>query len=138
MGLLSRDQILEAKDRFYEEVEVEHWGGSVRVQNLTAKELDDLAASMVVRRKIGKKIVVAQDNTNFRAKLVARAVVNEEGNLLFDVSDVEALGRKCAHCVKEVAEVARRLSGFAADEDVEDEEEEEAFDSAQSEGPTTS
>lgn len=112
---LSRDDILKADDIVTEEVEVPEWGGSVLVRGLTGRERDEYEASMAVQR--GSKLV--PDPANLRAKLIARCVVGDDGNLLFTPSDVDLLGRKSGAAVDRVFEVAARLSGLS-DEDMDD------------------
>ena len=108
MGLLSRDQILGAEDLGHEDVAVPEWGGTVRVGMLTGAERDAFEQEIVVRQ--GKKTVL--DLNNVRARLVARCVVDGEGQRVFGESDVKALGRKSAVALNRVFEVAQRLNGL--------------------------
>lgn len=107
--LLGRDAILQADDLSWEDVEVPEWGGMVRVRGLTGAERDAFEAEMVEQR--GKK--VRMDMQNFRAKLVVRSVVDEEGKRLFSDKDAPQLGQKSAAALQRVFEVAQRLSGLS-------------------------
>lgn len=109
---LSRDAILAVDDVQYEDVEVPEWGGRVRVKSLTGKERDALEASMIVGK--GKNANV--NMSNLRAKLVARAVVDEDGKRLFNDDDIAALGAKSAAALTRVYEVAQRLSGITQED----------------------
>src|SRR6516162_3192004 len=91
---LSRDDILKAADNEPEEVDVPEWGGSVLVRG-------------------GRRVV---DPANVRAKLVARCVVDDDGNRLFTDADVAELGGKSAAAMDRVYAVAARLSGMGADD----------------------
>lgn len=109
---LSREAILEAQDVQFEEVPVPEWGGVVRVKSLTGTERDALEASMVQGK--GKNVNV--NLANLRAKLVARAVVNENDKRIFEDTDIIALGKKSASALQRVFEVAQRLSGLSAED----------------------
>lgn len=109
---LSRDAILAVDDVQYEDVEVPEWGGKVRVKSLTGKERDGLEASMIVGK--GKNANV--NLSNLRAKLVARAVVDENGKRVFGDDDIAALGAKSAAALTRVYEVAQRLSGITQED----------------------
>jgi len=110
MALLSREQILEAPDLPYEDVEVPEWGGIVRVRGLTGAERDQFEAAILERQGNGRFRVRM---TNIRARLVALACVDEQGRRLFSEQDVAALGQKSAVALQRVFEVAQRLSGLA-------------------------
>lgn len=130
MAYLTRDVILEAEDLLYEDVEVPEWGGTVRVRGMTGAERDAFESEVVEQR--GKKARLNMQN--FRAKLVARSVVDEEGKRLFSDKDAHNLGKKSAAALDRVFGVAQRLSGLS-DKDVE--ELVENFDNGQSDGSTS-
>lgn len=115
MTLLTRDQILEAEDFEFEDVEVPAWGGTVRVRALSGAERDHFEGSIVEQR--GKK--TRFNMANLRARLVALAVIDDKGKRLFSNKDVEALGKKNANALNSVFEVAQRLAGLK-DEDLEE------------------
>lgn len=106
--LLTRDQILQAQDLPFEDVEVPEWGGTVRVRALTGAERDAFEASIVERKGSRTEF----NPVNMRAKLVAMTVVDENGNRIFSNSDVEVLGKKSAAALDKVFQVAQRLSGL--------------------------
>jgi hypothetical protein len=113
--LLTRAQILEADDIPVEDVEVPEWGGVVRVRGLSGAERDAYEGEVMQQR--GRSI---QFNTeNARAKLVARCVIDENGQRLFRSADVKALGRKSGAALNRVFTVCRRLSGLG-DEDIQE------------------
>lgn len=113
--ILTRDAILGVADLKTDHVEVPEWGGVVLVRGLTGAERDQFEADSLVGR--GKRREV--NLRNFRARLVARTVVDEQGNRLFTDADVEALARKSASAIARVYDVAARLSGLT-DEDVDE------------------
>jgi len=115
MGLLSREQILQAEDLVYEDVEVPEWGGTVRVRGLTGAERDQFEASIVSLNGRQSKV----DTRNVRAKLAALTIIDEDGKRLFTDQDVRQLGLKSAAALDRVFDVAQRLSGLS-DQDIEE------------------
>jgi hypothetical protein len=112
--VLSRDDILAAKDIDTREVDVPEWGGTVLVKALSGKERDAFESSL--RQLRGKEMV--PNLANARAKLVARSVVDEDGARLFGDNEINALGDKCAAALDRLFEVASEMSGLN-DDDVE-------------------
>lgn len=110
--LLTRDSILAAPDLQTEVVEVPEWGGSVTVRGMTGAERDSFERSMVDLSGKDTKMNVV----NFRAKMVARTVVDSAGKRLFRDDDATMLGTKSAAAINRVFKVAQRLSGMADDE----------------------
>lgn len=118
--LLTRDKILSADDIRSERVKVPEWGGEVIVREMTGEERDEWEGS-VVRREEGEdgKAAVIIDPANMRAKLVALTVVDEKGERIFTMDDVEALGKKSGKALDRVVDKAKNLSKIT-DEDLED------------------
>ncbi len=131
MGLLTRDQIVNADDLETRDVEVPEWNGTVRVKALTGRERDEFEQSTVEQKKNGQ---VKQNLTNFRAKLVALTVVDEDGAKVFTQKDVAYLGLKSAAALQRVFNVAAELSGMS-EKDID--ELTEDFDDDPSEPSTT-
>ncbi len=109
MKILSKDDILSSSDLRTETVEVPEWGGAVRVRSLTGSERDAFEATLM---KIvdGKRI---PDLENLRAKLLAATLVDEDGNQIFELTDLAALGAKSAAALDRVFGVGQRLNGMA-------------------------
>jgi len=113
---LSKDQILQAQDIKTEVVDVPEWGGQITVKMLTGAERDKFE-EMIVSRK-GKDVETNMEN--FRAKLCASTMINENGRLLFpNPEDVRALAKKSAKALDRVFAVAQRINGMSK-EDVDD------------------
>jgi len=106
--LLTKDQILAAQDRPYEDVEVPEWGGRVRIRGLSGAERDAFEASMI--GPDGKPS--PQRFRNFRARLLAQTLVNEQGERLFSDADIKSLGEKSGDVLARLFEIAQRLSGL--------------------------
>lgn len=112
---LTRSAILAAQDTPVEVVDVPEWGGAVRVKTLTAAERDAFETEIVQRN--GRD--VRTNTRNLRARMVALTVVDEKGQALFSVTDVEALGQKSARAMDRVWAKASELAGMRP-EDVEE------------------
>ncbi len=109
---LSKEAILAVDDVHFEDVPVPEWGGMVRVKSLTGSERDGLEASMIEGKGKNANVNLA----NLRAKLVARSIVDESGNRIFEDADIALLGRKSAAALNRVYEVAQRLSGITQED----------------------
>lgn len=111
---LTHDDILGAQDRPTEVVDVPEWGGTVTVRALSGAERDKYQSGFQTWRQNDKGIlrVVAIDNTNAMARLVALSVVDAEGKRMFSDGEVTALGERSAKALERVSDVAMRLSGL--------------------------
>lgn len=110
-----RDRILTADDRPKEAVFVPQWGLSVFVRTLSGAERDDWEASIVQQK--GK--ATTYDLRNIRARLVCKAVVDENGRRIFTDHEAEVLGEKSAAALDLLFTVAQRLNALT-NADVED------------------
>ena len=117
MSVLTRDEILAADDIQTEVVEVPEWAGSVIVQGLTGSERDAFEKTII--SNMDGKGPPKSDLRNFRAKLAAWSIVDEDGKRVFSQADVVALGAKSAAALQRVFNVAQRLSGLS-EEDIEE------------------
>ena len=109
MSVLTKEQILGKKDLAEEVVAVAEWGGDVIVRCLTGQERDELESLVVQEKGDGDRKV---DLLNFRARLVALSVINENGERLFTLDDVVLLAKKSAKALDRVFNVAERLSAL--------------------------
>lgn len=97
-----RKQILEADDLQREVVETPEWP----VQSVIVQELDASTAEgfwLSARSEDGS--VVA----NFRAHVVAHHIVDENGDQVFSVEDVEALAKKSNRPISRIYKVAEKM-----------------------------
>lgn len=111
-NVLTRDAILQAPDLALTKVDMPEWGGAVYVRGLTGTERDRFEVEVL--GSTGKDRL-----KNARAKLVVLGTVDEEGNLLFAESDIEALGKKNSKALDRLFQVIRRESGLL-DEDIDE------------------
>ena len=112
---LTKAQILQVVDVKTEEVEVVEWGGVVLVGTMSGVDRDAFESSLFEDKTADNKANL----TNMRAKLVARCIIDEDGERVFTDKDITALGKKSAKALDRVYAVAQRLSGLS----VKDEEE---------------
>lgn len=112
MAVLTRTDILAAKDMVTEVVPVPEWGGDVIVRGLTGAERDDLESTIIQQHQRNTKINLH----NLRAKMAAKSIVDEQGKRLFADQDIEALSAKSAVALQRVFNVAQRLAGMSADD----------------------
>lgn len=130
MAMLSREQILEAKDLTYRELSVPEWDGDVRIKMLTGAERDEFESSTVEMK--GNK--PTQNLKNLRARLVSLCLVDEAGAPMFSRSDVGRLGQKSAAALERVFQACMDHNGMS-DKDIE--ELTEVFDEGQSASSTS-
>ena len=102
MALLTKGDILNARDLKTETVAVPEWGGDVIVRTMTGAERDAFASGLI--DKDGKPQL-----TGYRHRLLATCIVGEDGQRLFADSDIEALAGKAS------PEAASKLFGRLQD-----------------------
>ena len=110
--MLTRDEILKKVDTQIKIVKVPEWGGDVRVRGMTGEERDAFEGG-IAKVVNGKSIV---DTKNIRARLLVNCIVDEKGERIFSMEDIEALGKKSASALQRVFEVAGDLCGLTAGE----------------------
>lgn len=108
MELLSKDQILSAKDLTHEDVVCPEWDGVVRIRVMQGYERDDLEAVQIAQKG---------DLRGLKAMLVCMTACDEQGNLLFNTDeDKAALDRKSAAGLDRLATVAMKINGISGDD----------------------
>jgi hypothetical protein len=122
---LSRDQIMKPRVLKTREVHVPEWadGGDdvVLVRELTGEELDAFQASNFVRRHnpVTKQMELIPDLGNQKAKLVAKAIVDEDGAAAVHDGDIIELGKLSAAALTRVYTAAAELSGLTDEDEAE-------------------
>lgn len=114
MKLLSKADILGADDRKFEIVAVPEWGGDVRVATFSGAQRDSFEMAAFIGNEKGKHFL-----DNYRARLAASTIVDENGDRMFTIEDVEALANKSGAALDRVYAVAAKLNGLTA-KDVEE------------------
>ena len=98
---LTRDQLLAPRPLATERVEIPDLGDGVFVRVMTGQERDQYEFDLVQHRD-------TMDNA--RARLLVRCLCDEQGNLLLQPGDVEALGRQPATILDRASKVASRIN----------------------------
>jgi hypothetical protein len=106
---LTKEQILGAKDLPTKTVAVPEWAGEVIVRTMMGIERDAFEQSIAGSEK---KVNLE----NIRAKLCAKTIVNEAGQLLFTDDDIAALGAKSARALDKIYDIACKLNGIGKDD----------------------
>ena len=99
--LLTREAILNAVDLASEEVEVEEWGGTVRIRAMNG------TAASAFRDAVGKD----KKGANLVASYLALSLVDEAGDRLFTDDQLEELAGKSAAVLTRLFDIASRLNG---------------------------
>ena len=94
-----------------EEVQVPEWKTSVWVRSMTLDERDAWEAS-IVETKGGE---TKQNLKDFYSKLIVKTAVDEQGNRLFEDSDIPRLQKKSARAMGRIFKAAQRLNGIGQD-----------------------
>lgn len=103
-----KERILAAQDLTLEPVVVPEWGETVQVRVMTGADRDSLTASM----RDGSGNV---DLMRYRARLLVRCIVNEDGSTMFSETEIDALNAKSSIALERLFAVADRLNGVRPD-----------------------
>ena len=95
MELTTIGKIMDAADRAYKDVPVPEWGGAVRIQEWSAKDLDWWESECSRRRLPQDKV----DMSGLRVAVVGRSAVDGVGRPMFQNGQLEKLEEKNAKVV---------------------------------------
>lgn len=115
MSLLSKEQILSKDRKKTVDVNVKEWGGSVRLQELSASDRDMWENESFVLNADGTGAKFNPKHA--RARLVVRCLVDDQGRRLFMDDEVAAIGSLSAATVQRLFNAARKLNAIS-DEDI--------------------
>lgn len=102
--ILTRDDILAAKDVQRKQVEVKEWGGHVGLRALSSDALEQFQNFVASRPKKG-----------IAAKLLSLSICDDDGSLVFSDSDLEQLGRRSAAVTTRLYKAALEMTMPAGD-----------------------
>lgn len=111
MQLLTKEQIQAAKDRHNKDVEIEEWGGTVRLRTLTGREREEYENFLQARRK-GKMINLM----GAKCELLLRCIINEDGKPMFDRADLAWMNEKSAKATGLLFDVAMSMNGLSRED----------------------
>lgn len=109
--MLTKDQILSARDGAVSSIDVPEWGGKIWVKALSGAEREDYQASMVIRK--GDRYEA--DLKYQKLKLLIRCISDESGKRLFSDQDMSALGAKSGLVLNRIYNEAARINGLGDD-----------------------
>jgi hypothetical protein len=101
--MLNRAEILSKCALKKETVRVDEWGGDVVVSEMTGERRDKWEQSLSDKDKSGRLI-------SPRAKMVLFSVTDEEGNMLFNENDLEAVGRLSSASLDKICNASLALN----------------------------
>lgn len=115
--LLTANEIIAAKDLAEERVDVPEWGGEVILRSLSAFDRESVEAETTTTETTfdsdGRmRFLPHIDQVKARAKFLARAIVDENGNRIFDDSQMEGLAKKSNVVIARLYLRAQELSGM--------------------------
>lgn len=120
MPTFGRDHIVKAQDTQYDSVPVPEWApeGSpepelwvLKLKGMTGTERDRFEASMQPRGNSKKPNL-----ENFRARLIVKCAVDDEGNTIFNNGDIKMLGEKSAKAISRVFDKCQEMNGLSEDD----------------------
>ncbi len=112
MKILTKADILAAKDLEAEPVEVKEWGGEVLIKRLSGVEAE-VARGLIKQHQRGDDL---KDAFALMAKILAMTIVNEDGSFTFEgEEDIVALQDKCSAVLSFLFEEAMKLNSLAKD-----------------------
>jgi len=114
--MLTRDQILGAKDLARETVNIPEWGGNIIIREMTGKQRDLLEGMMASRMGANGRIMSTKD---LRAKMTIMSVIGEDGETLFDDKDIPSISGKSGKALDRIVEAVQKLNGLDS-EDIEE------------------
>jgi len=112
--MLTKEQILSAQDLEYQDVDVAEWGGNIRLWQLTVGDRDAFEESISKLTASGKAEIIRE---NFRSKLVARCLGDEQGNRLFSDKEIAQLARKSAKVVDKLFMKCQEINGMSEEDE---------------------
>ena len=97
---LTASAILQAEDFVYDEVDCPEWDGVVRIRSLSGAQ------------RVTLKKAVDNGNDNVDEMLCVMAIVDEDGNRVFDQKQITELSRKNTKAISRVAIRILEISGM--------------------------
>jgi hypothetical protein len=109
---ITKADIVAFNDLKSETIEVPEWGGSVTIRRMTGGERDAYEADIFESK--GSQLQLKREN--FRAKLIARCLVDDNGERMFSDGEIAALSKKSAAALDRLFAACQRLNGMTGAE----------------------
>jgi len=101
--MLTKDQIIQADDKRFADVEVPEWRGFVRIKTMSAKDRQQFQSSISTKGK------VADD---FMERLIICCLVDDKGKQIFEQADIKLLSDKSSVAINKIFSAAVELNGM--------------------------
>ncbi len=111
MALITKEQIVAAKDTGRQTLRVPMWGGDVLLQALNAKQHSAFEAESLHDGKV--------DMSNMKARYCAKVLILEDGQRMFTDAEADLLGEKSAAAINLIWDKASAMNGMS-DADLEE------------------
>jgi hypothetical protein len=98
--LLTREQILAARDVAARELDIPEWGGRIRLRAMTGVDRDEYMTALAAAQKAGEE---GQRWHRLMALLVVLCAVDADGNRIFERDDAESLAAKSAAVLERIS-----------------------------------
>lgn len=109
--VLTKAQILGAKDITIKDVEVPEWGGVVRLRSLDGDEAIEYVQ--------GFKDKTAEQKEQMAVRIVTMCAIDDKGERLFEKDDIGPLRKKSFAAIIRLQKVALEINGMSEDEEEE-------------------
>jgi hypothetical protein len=100
MALLTAQQILDAQDLRTEDVKIEEWGGSVRIREISAADAE------------AAKEAAGEDGKRLFLEMIARCVVDEQGQPSFTREQADGLLKKSNRPLMKLGKAVMHINGM--------------------------
>lgn len=120
---LTRDQILSNKSFRSKTIQIDEWGGEVRLKAISGAEREALEDA--VYERIGDKLQVKKGASLLTA-LLLRSMCDDDGNRLFQDGDIEFIRGIDSVTLNKLFKVAADVNGLSGEEEREIEKNSEA------------
>ena len=108
MAMLSKKDILSAKDRTTIVMDIPEWGGEITLGSLSSQDRDRYEEALT-----GSNV---DKYDNIVAKFVAKSIMDENGERIFTEKDITELGKKSGKVMLRIFMEARKLNDLTEDD----------------------
>src|SRR3990172_11370538 len=126
---LSAEEILAIDDRPIEVVHVPEWNTHVRLRGMTGAQRTAYERSLIDPKKLAERgrrgrrgrqnmdsMLNDENVLKMRAIMLSLCIIDENGDLIFSASQIEALNNKSALVLDRLYEIAQKLNGMSPED----------------------
>lgn len=111
MSILNKQEIINIKDIYFEEINVPEWNGSVRIYMLNAGERLDFENTV----SAGKQKSGLTFDANLLVTLVSLCLKDENGAPIFEIDEIDELRKKNFRVIKRLADKCMEINALGED-----------------------